>query len=61
LLLDGEARSRPRLISIVADGQFADSSGGCSLSPLFSGERVRVRGSGKCCGAWLPFTPTLSP
>jgi len=60
LLLDGEARSRPRLISIVADGQFADSSG-CSLSPLFSGERVRVRGSGKCCGAWLPFTPTLSP
>src|SRR5262245_44448409 len=31
------------------------------LSPLFRGERVRVRGGIWRCGVWLPLTPTLSP
>ena len=31
------------------------------LSPLFRGERVRVRGSRLLRRSWPPLTPTLSP
>src|SRR5207244_7678348 len=33
----------------------------CPLSPLFSGERVRVRGRSLLRRVRLPLTPTLSP
>jgi len=35
--------------------------GAHSLSPLFSGERVRVRGGHERRSKRLPLTPTLSP
>ena len=55
VLVVGEARD--------AFAQHGVGFGGkaCPLSPLFRGERVRVRGRSLRGRSWLPLTPTLSP